>query len=454
MRKVAFLVGNDTFPNDPSIPPLRFPRNDAKELGEILADQETCGFETKLYLNEPSYKILEDLDHISGQLTTDDTLLFYYSGHGKLRGNELCLVSTNTRSDRLKATSIKAQEVLGYLRESFARRRVLILDCCHSGVVTNDFKGEDLQSTLDALSHSFGTYILSASTAIQLAEEREQDGHGIFTKALIDCLREGGKESITISDLYNYAFARLISESESQTPLLTVHQQEGAVIEIGNFRAKHERLRREQEEQLISTARIKLNALVASGALTELRFKTAMRLLEAHETALIPHERERRDRLKRYLKGELDFFDVEPQIDDRPVRPRINYEDGSRPQSSYRGPPSANLPGFPPPYWPTFDPIVGVKSVEDKIEQAFKVDAYRLTGICLFNVMLQAVNYFIPIFQLGIFIFTLFIAVFTNHHLIEGEKRYKLLLMIIPFIFLILSAYLIMYPVSYWTRPT
>jgi hypothetical protein len=52
MRKIAFLVGNDTFPEDPkNIPPLRFPQNDATGLAEILGDKETCGFETKLYLN-------------------------------------------------------------------------------------------------------------------------------------------------------------------------------------------------------------------------------------------------------------------------------------------------------------------------------------------------------------------------------------------------------------------
>jgi hypothetical protein len=50
MTKVAFLVGNDTFPEDPSIPPLRFTQNDACELGEILADEEICCFENKALL--------------------------------------------------------------------------------------------------------------------------------------------------------------------------------------------------------------------------------------------------------------------------------------------------------------------------------------------------------------------------------------------------------------------
>src|SRR5438132_11781052 len=96
MRKVAFLVANDTFPEDMSIPCLRFTQNDANALKELLEDPESCGFEPKVYLNEASQRILIDLERISRDLSNDDTLLFYYSGHGRLRGNELCLVSRET----------------------------------------------------------------------------------------------------------------------------------------------------------------------------------------------------------------------------------------------------------------------------------------------------------------------------------------------------------------------
>jgi uncharacterized caspase-like protein len=191
MRKVAFLIGNDTFPKDPSIPPLRFTQNDAREFAEVLEDQETCGFETRLYLNRPSQEVLTGLEQISGELEQDDTLLFYYSGHGKLRGNELCLVSNDSIATILGATSIRTRLVLEYLQGSLARRRILILDCCHSGAIASNYRAVDSKSALDGLANSFGSYILTASTTIQLAEEREKDGHGAFTKTLIDCLREG-----------------------------------------------------------------------------------------------------------------------------------------------------------------------------------------------------------------------------------------------------------------------
>jgi uncharacterized caspase-like protein len=155
MRKVAFLVGNDTFPKDPSIPPLRFTQNDAREFAEVLEDPETCGFETKVYLNEASQKVLRDLDQMSDDLTQEDTLLFYYSGHGQLRGNELYLVSDETTMAGLRATSIKARQVLTFLQESRAKRRILVLDCCHSGVIADIYKGGgNAESALNELAHS------------------------------------------------------------------------------------------------------------------------------------------------------------------------------------------------------------------------------------------------------------------------------------------------------------
>ena len=79
------------FPDDQSIQTLLFPQYDAKELAKVLEDPETCGFEAELYLNKSSWEIAPDMEMLSGELTADDTLLFYYSGHGKLSGSRICV---------------------------------------------------------------------------------------------------------------------------------------------------------------------------------------------------------------------------------------------------------------------------------------------------------------------------------------------------------------------------
>ncbi len=132
LRKIAILVANDKF-EKAALPDLHCTQNDAVELQKILED-EICGFKTYLYLNESSYNIRANLDHICRGLTQDDTLLFYYAGHGKVDIDELCLITNDTTSESLDATSLRAdQDVLRYFRRTLSKRKVMILDCCYAG---------------------------------------------------------------------------------------------------------------------------------------------------------------------------------------------------------------------------------------------------------------------------------------------------------------------------------
>jgi Caspase domain len=309
MRKVAFLVANDEFPEDDSIPRLRFPQNDANGLAEILGDKESCGFEPHVHINEPSYKVLEELYGISNQLTEDDTLLFYYSGHGMRHKNELFLVARNTKLATLVPTSIKASEVLGYVRESYCKRRILILDCCYSGVIGLGYKAADTDSSLDALGNDTGTCILTASTSVQQSEEREKDGHGLFTKALIDCLREPRKETIDIDDWYYYALD-LLRISGTQNPTKCGYV-EGHPIEIGNFSQRFARLRQQELDGLIAIATEKLRRYVELGIFTEEHVESVVDLLRRKDSSLFPYQRIFRTEVIRFLKGETtDFLGV------------------------------------------------------------------------------------------------------------------------------------------------
>jgi hypothetical protein len=82
----------------------------------------------------------------------------------------------------------------------------------------------DIASGLgDLARQNAGTYILTASTAIQLAEERESDagdgtsGNGIFTKYFMEALETGNASSgdsdeITIDAVHDYIQQRVTSQ--------------------------------------------------------------------------------------------------------------------------------------------------------------------------------------------------------------------------------------------------
>ena len=275
--------------------------------------QRLAGSQQKFTRIKPHEKFWQNSSGIPPELDADDFILFYYAGHGKVRkDNELYLYSKDTVIAALGSTSIPARRVLKYLQESYARRRVLILDCCQSGAIgraVGSFRGSDVEEPLANLADSFGCYILTASTAIQLAEEREKDGHGLFTKALIDCLRAPKKESITVAELFSFASEQL-KISGSQKPKQWALDVEGSPIEIGNFRQRFARLKQEELEHLISSAHDKFNFYVQHGDLSEAEVEKFVSLLKRDEARLTPRSRKYRGDIIQFLRGDAGFLEV------------------------------------------------------------------------------------------------------------------------------------------------
>jgi dihydroxyacetone kinase DhaKLM complex PTS-EIIA-like component DhaM len=309
MRKVAILIANDTFPMEPSLATLKFTQNDVNELAAVLEQPEVCGFAVKTFINETSMTVLAGLERLSGELNTEDTLLLYYAGHGVIRKNaKLYLATKNTEQSTLGSSAISAEQALEYMRESRAQKRVLILDCCHSGAIGSGFRGGDVDGSLHGLADSFGSYILTASTAIQLAEEREKDGHGVFTAAILEGLTTGKAardDKITIPDLHSYAHIRLAA-SATQRPLMWALRQEGGrPFEIADFGKRRARQEQETADRLLSTAKNKFGALLSGRDLTIQEHDYFLRIISQDEGQLMPHERSFRRRLVSYLEGQI-----------------------------------------------------------------------------------------------------------------------------------------------------
>ncbi len=225
-RNLAILVGVGSF-QDSAFKTLRFCHNDIDDLGRVLSNPDIAQFEVRKLHAPERDQILETLDKSASELKPEDKLIFYYAGHGKRSpSGRLYLVAKDTKMDALRATGVPIDQVLEIMQESKSSQRVMILDCCHSGAVGGEFRG-DIADNLQELARARGTCILAASTGIQLAEERESAnpdgrGNGIFTRYLVEGLQggmaAGDAEVITVDGLYDYAFNRVVTTS-TQTPM-------------------------------------------------------------------------------------------------------------------------------------------------------------------------------------------------------------------------------------------
>ena len=86
-----------------------------------------------------------------------------------------------------------------------ARTKIIILDCCHSGL----FKGNDVITSIDSLAGT-GRYILAAASPTNLAADSKEAGEpSPFTRVLTDGLKGRADDAdrdgfIDLDDLFEY----------------------------------------------------------------------------------------------------------------------------------------------------------------------------------------------------------------------------------------------------------
>lgn len=178
--KKALVVGINSYPTSP----LRGCINDASGLASII---ETHGdgspnFDVRL---ETDVQTKSDLKTMISELFSgnSDTVLLYFSGHGYL--NELggyLVTPDHKRYDE----GIAMDEVLILANQSKAKDKIIILDCCHSGVLGSPTINNGASQLEEGVS------ILTASKEDESSVEI--NGHGVFTNLLLDALQGGAAD--------------------------------------------------------------------------------------------------------------------------------------------------------------------------------------------------------------------------------------------------------------------
>ncbi|HKQ78525.1 MAG TPA: SUMF1/EgtB/PvdO family nonheme iron enzyme [Blastocatellia bacterium] len=219
-RRRAILIASGEFPGEPSLQTLRCPKNDVAGLAEALTSENFGLFTEPLtFIDQPSHSTLRAINRVFKEAGRDDQILIYYSGHGKQDGaGNLYLATSDTEADALETTSI-AIGTLRRLIDNYACRQVaLILDCCFGGAVSRDFLKSGVDDQLKQTFHGRGIYILTASTATQTAREKEGDDYSLFTKHILQGIRQGEADHdddglISLDDLYEYVKTRVPKEA-------------------------------------------------------------------------------------------------------------------------------------------------------------------------------------------------------------------------------------------------
>lgn len=138
-RQYLVLVGIDAY-RDPSWPALRNPVKDCRELRQIIAERYYIDEVIELYDDKASskgvYALFGDLQK---RLQVNDSLLFYYAGHGNLSSvTDVGYIIPSDGGGTPGEGWISNAEIRGWLRKLASRHVCLMLDSCFSGDILDD----------------------------------------------------------------------------------------------------------------------------------------------------------------------------------------------------------------------------------------------------------------------------------------------------------------------------
>ncbi len=188
----AMIIANQHYK---SLPSLDTPINDGRALEKILKDK--YGFRTTVLVDANRYSILSELNKLRSELTENDNLLIYYSGHCELddqsRGNWL---PQDAEPDN-RANWISSTAITDILNAMSAKHVLVIADSCYSGSMTRsslarlqpDMSDERQAEWVKAMIKTRSRTVLT-SGSLKPVMDGGGEGHSVFAKALIDTLQK------------------------------------------------------------------------------------------------------------------------------------------------------------------------------------------------------------------------------------------------------------------------
>ncbi|WP_327698452.1 type VII secretion protein EccCb [Streptomyces sp. NBC_00459] len=230
-RRIALLVATDGY-QDPGLSRLRAPARGATELKLLLEDRSIGRFEPVLeLLNRPKDEIESAIEEVLSNRDPDDLVLLYFACHGiRNDADRLFFATLSTRLQRPHTTAVPAALLHQLLDECEARTKIVLLDCCYSGLFHRGSPMSPAPVDVETALAGRGTFVITASTALEYAYEGEHltvDNSlsaPRFTAAVIEGLRSGLADQnrdgvITPEELYTYVHDTVINQAgPEQTP--------------------------------------------------------------------------------------------------------------------------------------------------------------------------------------------------------------------------------------------
>ncbi|MEU6499193.1 caspase family protein [Streptomyces californicus] len=194
-RSRVVLIGAGSFEHLSKLPAVV---HSTAVLGDLLRRKSVWGIPVENYyeivdpinpsaLSQPIFKAASD---------ATDTLVIYYAGHGltEPRNGKFYLAVRESKKDSVRDTAVPYEWIREAVESSRAARRIVIIDCCHSGRALG-LQSDQVDVGLD------GTYVLTATDENSHAISPPDESYTSFTGELIRLIRDGVRSEGEFLDL-------------------------------------------------------------------------------------------------------------------------------------------------------------------------------------------------------------------------------------------------------------
>ena len=177
-ERIALVIGNATYRNDP----LDNPVNDARLIAKSL---QQSGFAVTLRENLDRTALLNSLREFGQRLNENTIAVLYYAGHGlQLRDhNYLMPVDADIRSeDEIPISGMDLSFILGRMSHARSRVNIVILDACRN----NPFAGKTVPVAqgLAQMDAPVGTLLAFATAPGKLAADSGGGANSLYAEQL------------------------------------------------------------------------------------------------------------------------------------------------------------------------------------------------------------------------------------------------------------------------------
>ncbi|MBI4871936.1 MAG: caspase family protein [Candidatus Riflebacteria bacterium] len=244
----ALLIGISRY-EDPRLR-LQYAHRDAQELGKVL---ERSGYETSVLVDEQATRaqIYLAVAALRGRCQPDDTVLFFFSGHGMAcPGGKLVLLPADAKQGVPDGGGLAVTDVMSLVCAMPGKVKLGFIDACHAGNSANPRELLEVLQNLGGARFAEGAIDAPESSSLCLAMscqsrevsyEHQRLQMGVFTSCLIEALRGRGEwfpeKALTFDRVFDYLAEEvprraheLISAECSQTPRKLVSASKDPVV--------------------------------------------------------------------------------------------------------------------------------------------------------------------------------------------------------------------------------